>query len=196
MPDSKKNTRKEQWLETGYRHFALYGPKNLSINKISLEIGSSRASFYHHFGDSDIFVDELLARHWEHSELFKEVGTKICKNLVPDLYNLLEEYPITLQFALQLFHHRSAPKFNLIFIKSYAAIAEAFALKLFADELDLNPTHPGLFEIWVTVGEAWYSRLDPNDLSALAMQNHAKEILQTVARLMNSKLFYSLEEIA
>ena len=42
---------KQEWLDKGYEHFALYGPENLSINKISKEVGFSRASFYHHFGN-------------------------------------------------------------------------------------------------------------------------------------------------
>lgn len=186
---------KEKWLETGYRHFAQYGPINLSINKISQELGSSRASFYHHFGETDIFLDELLAMHWGISEAFTAAGAAQCKKLIPDLYNLLAEYPIPLQFNLQLFHHRNLPHFNLIFIKSYAAIAKAFALQLFADALDLNPSYPEVFDLWVTVGEAWYSRLDPNDLSASTMQEHAREILQTVYRLVNSKFYFSLNQV-
>ncbi|WP_167617746.1 TetR/AcrR family transcriptional regulator [Maribellus sediminis] len=187
---------KEKWLETGYRHFAMYGPNNFSINKISLEIESSRASFYHHFGESDIFLDELLTMHWGIIDTFIAAGKVECKNLLPDLYNLLAKYPIPLQFNLQLFHNRNKPDFNFIFIKSYAAIAKAFALQLFADALDLNPSYPGVFDLWVTVGEAWYSRLDPNDLSASTMQEHAREILQTVTRLKNSKLYLSLNQIA
>ena len=66
MPISDKT--KQIWIEKGYEHFALYGPENFSINKISKTIGLSRASFYHHFGDIDIFVDELLAKHWQITE--------------------------------------------------------------------------------------------------------------------------------
>ncbi|WP_340113500.1 TetR/AcrR family transcriptional regulator [Maribellus mangrovi] len=178
---------KEKWLAAGYRHFALHGPKDLSINKISIEIGSSRASFYHHFGETDIFIDELLAMHWNMSESFITAGVEHCKNLLPDLYNLLAEYSIPLQFNLQLFQNRNVPNFNLLFIKSYTAIANA---------LELNPSYPGVYDLWVTVGEAWYSRLDPNDLSASTMQQHASEILQTITRLKNSKLYLSLNRIA
>ena len=43
MSKSKESIQK--WIEKGYEHFALYGPENISINKISKEIGFSRASF-------------------------------------------------------------------------------------------------------------------------------------------------------
>ena len=55
---------KDKWLEEGYKQFAASGPDKLSINKISKAIGSSRASFYHHFGDTEVFIDELLTMHW------------------------------------------------------------------------------------------------------------------------------------
>lgn len=187
---------KEKWVNEGYKQFAENGPDKLSINNISRAIGSSRASFYHYFGELDIFIDELLAVHWNISETFKETGKKRCRNLLPDVYDLLAEYPIPLQFNLQLFHNRYQPNFNLLFIKSYSAIAEAYALRLFAEALNMNPLHPGIFDLWVTVGEAWYSRLDPSDLSSATMQQHAKEILHTVKRLASSRFYLSLNQVS
>jgi len=52
---------KEKWLEEGYEEFAQDGPENLSINQIAKKIGASRSSFYHHFAEIDLFIDELLA---------------------------------------------------------------------------------------------------------------------------------------
>jgi len=82
-------TTKQQWIEKGYEHFALYGLENLSINKISKEIGSPRASFYHHFGDIEVFIEELLDMHWEIDQQFRSIGAQKCKKLFPDLYLLL-----------------------------------------------------------------------------------------------------------
>ncbi|WP_321372875.1 TetR/AcrR family transcriptional regulator [uncultured Draconibacterium sp.] len=182
---------KKKWLNEGYKQFAKYGPDKLSINNISRAVGLSRASFYHYFGEVNIFIDELLEMHWNISEEFKETGKKRCKNLIPDLYNLLAEYPIPLQFGLQLFHHRHQPQLNLLFIKSYEAISQAFALELFAKSLKLNACDVTVSDLWITVGEAWYSRIDPEDLSSITLQRHAKEILHTVNRIVNSKLYES-----
>ena len=82
---------RQLWIEKGYEHFALFGPENLSINKISKEIGSSRASFYHHFGDIDVFIEELLDMHWQVNQQFFSAGASKCKKLFPDLYLLLEQ---------------------------------------------------------------------------------------------------------
>lgn len=194
MKPSNQKVGKEKWLEIGYKHFAEYGPENLSINKISHEIGASRASFYHYFGDTGIYIDELLVMHWRLVERFNKTGEEKCQNLFPDLYTLIEEYPVPHLFTLQLFHARSRPEFNFLFIKTYEAIAKAFALKLFAREYQLNPGDSEVYNLWLTIGETWYSRLSPQDLSASILQKHAKEIIKSVFDFMNSQLYSSLRE--
>ncbi len=77
---------KQKWLEKGYEHFALFGPEKLSINKISKEIGSSRASFYHHFGDIEVFIEELLDMHWKINQQFYSVGALECNTVSPYQY--------------------------------------------------------------------------------------------------------------
>ena len=192
MSERKKESR-EKWLEEGYRQFALYGPDQLSINSISKAIESSRASFYHFFGDIDIFIDKLLAIHWKASDEFNALGKQQCKALFPDLYELLVQYPIPLQFSLQLFHHRHYPRFNYIYIKTYEVSAHAFALKLFADHLDLDADDKAVYNLWYTLGEAWYSRLDPNDLSVETLQHHSKEIIKSVSKFLSSELYATLQ---
>jgi len=183
---------RQLWIEKGYEHFALYGPKNLSINKLSKTTGSSRASFYHHFGDIDVFVDELLAKHWYLTETINSSGRKECKRLLPDLYNLLEQNPLPLQFSLQLFHNRSNPEFNFVFIKSYEEIAKSFALKLFIKHFGLLQSEREVYPLWLTLGEAWYSRLDPNDLTSETLQKHSKEVLQSLSEFVKSSLYSEL----
>jgi len=183
---------RQLWIEKGYEHFALYGPKNLSINKLSKTTGSSRASFYHHFGDIDVFVDELLAKHWHFVEILKSSGREKCKRLFPDLYNLLAHNPLPLQFSLQLFHNRSNPEFNFVFIKSFEEFAKSFALELFKKHFGLLQSEREVYLLWLTLSEAWYSRLDTNDLTSETLQKHAEEILQNLSEFVNSALYKQL----
>jgi len=188
----RKQVGKEKWLDEGYRQFAECGPDKLSINRVSKSVGASRASFYHFFGDIDIFIDELLAKHWQIGLQFDEQGKEQCHTLFPDLYDLLGKHTTPLQFSLQLFHHRNQPRFNYVFVKTYAASAHSFVLKLFADQLGLNPNDPAVYDLWLTMGEAWYSRLDPDDLSAETLQNHAREIIRSVSGFVESHLYATL----
>ena len=188
----RQKDSKEKWLEEGYRQFAICGPDKLSVNQISKEIGSARASFYHYFGDTDIFIDELLARHWRICAGFNKLGKEQCKVLFPDLYLLLGQYTTPLQFNLQLFHNRHCTRYNYLFLKTYTASANDFALQLLANHLDLNPNDPALYNLWITMGEAWYSRLNPNDLSANTLQRHSEKVLESITSFINSNLFSAL----
>ena len=186
------SSAKIKWLEEGYKEFALNGPDLLSINQISKAIGSSRASFYHFFGDREVLIEELLAAHWDLCIEFNQTGREKCTSLFPDLYALLGEYTIPLQFSLQLFHNRHIPQFNYLFTKSYASSARAFAVKLFADHMGLNPEDPTVYNLWVTMGEAWYSRLDPADLSSPTLQRHSEKIIKTLTGFIQSELYNKL----
>ena len=190
---SISNESKHKWIEKGYEHFALYGPKNLSINKLSKEIGSARASFYHHFGDIEVFIEELLDMHWQINQQFCSIGARECKKIFPDLYLLLEQYPIPLQFSKQLFLNRNNPAFNYLFMKTYNASAIAFILKLFSEQFGLHHNNEDTYNLWLTVGESWYSRLDTNNLSAIKMQQLAEEIMNSVLIFMSSDLYSKMQ---
>lgn len=181
------------WIEKGYEHFALFGPENLSINKISKEIGSSRASFYHFFGDMDVFIEELLDIHWQMCQDFNSVGIESCKRLFPDLYNLIEKYPIALQFNRHLFLNRHIPAFNYMFNKVYSTHSHYFTLTLFSEQFGLLQSKEIIGDLWVTVGESWYSRLDPNNLSAVKMQQLSEEIMNSVLKFMTSGLYSKMQ---
>ena len=184
-----KNFGQVKWLETGYRHFAEYGPEKLSINKLSKELNSSRASFYHYFGDIDVFIDELRAMHWGIALEFNKRGRSECKQFFPDLYVLLAEHPVPLKFSIQLFRHRNTPAYNYLFLKTYESSAKSFILKLFKKKYKLDQPENELLKLWLTVGETWYSRLTLEDLSAITLQENAEEILDTVVRFAGSQLY-------
>ena len=190
---SKAGKTKQQWIEKGYEHFALYGPENLSINKISKEIGSPRASFYHHFGDIDVFIDALLNLHWQIIQQFNLTGKKECKKYFPDLYILLEQNPIPLKFNRHLFINRSIPVYNYLFIKTLNEVSKEFLLKLFSEEFSLK-NNEETNNLLVTVSESWYSRLDTNDLSAEKMQQIAKDVISSVLKFVSSDLYSKIQE--
>jgi AcrR family transcriptional regulator len=194
-PASTKDNTRQVWIENGYEHFALCGPDNLSINKLSKAIGFSRASFYHHFGDIDVFIEDLLSHHWQIALQFNKLGKENCTKLFPDLYDILEQNPIPLQFSLQLFHHRSYPAYNYLFLKTYQATAKSFALKLFKKHYNLTQPANEVYLLWLTLGEAWYSRLDIQDLTSDTLQKHSEEILQSFFLFKGSSLHAKVQKI-
>ena len=190
---SKTKELKQKWIEKGYEHFALFGPNNLSVNKLSKEVGFARASFYHHFGDIDIFIEELLDLHWEICQQYISIGKEECKVLYPDLYILLSQNIVPLKFNIQLFINRNVPAYNYLFIKSYNEAAKIFILKLFSTQFDFK-NDEDLFDLWITVGESWYSRLDMNDLSAERIEQLSKDVMNSVLKFMSSNLYSKIQD--
>ena len=60
---------REDWLKLGLRRLAVGGPVELSIDRLCVQAGRTKGSFYHHFKDHDAFVNALL-EYWR--ELFTE----------------------------------------------------------------------------------------------------------------------------
>ncbi len=130
---------------------------------------------------------------WKINQQFCLVGAHECKKYLPDLYLLLEQYPITLQFSKQLFLNRNIPAYNYMFLKLYEEAARSFILKLFSEEFDLHYENKDTYNLWLTVGESWFSRLDPQNLSAIEMQKLAEEIISSVLKFISSSLYSKMQ---
>ncbi len=183
------STTKNKWLEKGYEEFANYGPDKISINKISKEIDSSRASFYHHFGDLDCFIDEILDCFWSNFEIFGNEGNEYCKVLIPDMYVFLANNNLILRFCRQLFLNRNSPNYGYVFSKVLHTASKGFMLKLFVDKCNLDIDDENAFQLWLTVSESWFSRIDSNNLSSDALIKITEDILESIDVLTNTTLY-------
>lgn len=69
----KKEDNKSKWLLAGYELFGEIGPEALNVEKLSNIVGLNRSSFYHYFGDIEIFESRLLEYHISRYENFYEI---------------------------------------------------------------------------------------------------------------------------
>ncbi|NPU85221.1 MAG: TetR/AcrR family transcriptional regulator [Syntrophaceae bacterium] len=60
---SKERDTKTIWLEEGLKILAKEGPSSLSIDRLTLAIGKTKGSFYHHFSSRDSYIEALLEYH-------------------------------------------------------------------------------------------------------------------------------------
>ena len=88
---------KQNWLEAGLHILAQEGLKGLTIDKMALELGVTKGSFYHHFQNARDFEEQLLG-YWADQYLstpdsIPEEGA----DLLPLLDTIMEETfsPIT-----------------------------------------------------------------------------------------------------
>lgn len=177
---------KQKWIEKGYEHFALFGPENISINAISKEIGSSRASFYHHFGGLEIFIDFLLETHLEAIKSFVNEGKKYCDRLSPDYYQLLVKFPMRLRFQRQIFFNRHIPIFGNMFTKIHGETSKGFVIDLFIKQFDLNIKQEDAAGLWLTLTESWFTRINPEKFDADELQQIGEEVMDSIVKFVST----------
>jgi len=177
-----------KWLEMGYRHFAEFGPDQLSIKRIADEINVPRTTFYNYFADKEDLVHELLGIFIDQAEMFAKEGRITCKQLIPDLHILLYKYVTGLKFCRQLFLNRYNPVFNLVYINVNKKSNE-FIIPLYIDYYNFNIPIETAEQLWDSLTDTWYSRLNPDDLSPGAISQLTEDIMETILRFLNSKVF-------
>lgn len=126
----------QPWILSGYTLFAKEGPKGLTVEGLARRVGKSKSSFYHHFADLEIFTELLLDYHLGQISGIAEQERQ-CRNVVPDLVNLLLTIKENLLFDRQLRIHRSIPAFKQCFDRSTGEVGNAIS-DIFADMLGLT----------------------------------------------------------
>jgi AcrR family transcriptional regulator len=95
------NSNKEIWIKKGYEVFAVYGPKELKIERLAKDVGKSKSSFYHYFGDLELFIEALLELHLSQSQIIFEKEQQAPK-LNLDIILIFVEHKLDLLFGKQL----------------------------------------------------------------------------------------------
>lgn len=183
---------KDKWLETGYRHFAEFGPEQLSIKRIATEMDVSRSTFYNHFADKENLIEALLGNHMMLTESFKEELREECRVYAPDLFVILAQYPEAVKFHRQLFVHRHNPVYNMVFTTVQERVNE-INVPLFKAYYDFNVHYSLAEDLYNCLVDSWYSKLDTNDLTAGSMQRLSDEIGDTLTRFVKSRLFMQMQ---
>jgi len=167
------------WVIEGYKQFAMYGPGAVKIDRLSSLINKSRSSFYHNFGDWEGFEDSLLEYHHKQSKkLAKAIAT--IENLFPDYADVLSGFRDWTFFHRQMFllQHRNK-KFKKAFERTNG-VTGAKSSELWCKEAglsDIAQAKTGKF--FVTVREAFFTRIEYNSFSAENYIKIVKELNQT-----------------
>lgn len=138
MIEQNKPNIKNPWIVSGYEIFGLEGPKGLLIERLARKVGKSKSSFYHHFSEIEIFMEELLAYHLKRAEIIRTEEKK-CKRMIPDLLDLLISNKTALLFNRQLRINRERPQFQKCYEEASQASA-SLIIKIWSDYLGIDPT--------------------------------------------------------
>lgn len=113
------------WIQTGYFVFGRKGPNGINIEQLAQQIQKSKSSFYHYFGDLETFQEELLDYHLVRAGHIAARG-KECKNMDPDVINLLVATKDDLLFNKQLRLNRQNSVLKKYFDLSFEKITSSY----------------------------------------------------------------------
>jgi AcrR family transcriptional regulator len=111
----------QPWIDAGYAMFSKNGPVGIKVDLLAKAVGKSRSSFYHHFADVEIFMDEVLKHHMRRAVTVAE-KTKHCKAMEPDFLLLIIEEKDYILFNRQLRMNRHVEEYKNAFEASMALV--------------------------------------------------------------------------
>jgi AcrR family transcriptional regulator len=177
---------KQPWILVGYNIFSKEGQTGLKVEVIARKVGKNKSSFYHHFADTEIFIEALLNYHLERAVVIADME-KSCKNVVPDLLNVLIEVKEDLLFNRQLRVNRQIPAFKNCFEKSSKTVGEAI-LGIWAEMLGLGD-NSHLAQIVLNLSlENFYLQITDDSLTYDFLLNYINDLKKMVTGFqMNEK---------
>ncbi len=177
IPESKL-----KWLEVGYTIFAMEGPNGLRVEVLARQIGKSKSSFYHHFGDLDGFIHTLLQYHEQRGGVIAKQAEQ-CVSMVPDLLNMMLGVKEDILFNRQLRIYRDVPEYKACFKKASGQVEEAF-LRIWSESLGLGEQiYLARIILNLTV-ENFYLQVTSESLTAEWLLDYLKEIQVMVREMM------------
>lgn len=177
---------KQSWILIGYKLFAGEGPKGLKVEVIARSVGKSKSSFYHHFADLEVFTKILLNYHLERTIIIAD-KERLCKNVIPDLLNLLIEAKQDLLFNRQLRVNRNIPEFRRCFEKSNKAASEAI-LDIWAEMLGLTGSS-NLAQMVLNLSlENFYLQITEETLTYEWLVNYVNELKKMAEAFQKNEL--------
>jgi AcrR family transcriptional regulator len=154
---------KEIWIKKGYEIFAVSGHGGLKIEPLAKTVGKSKSSFYHHFGDIELFVDVLLNHHIKESCVIatKEREAKIID---PELINVLIEHKVDLLFNRQLRINQNIKSFSSTLAQSNKIVGEAF-VNVWVKDLGLQLSQKQIESIFSLALENFFLQINADTLN-------------------------------
>ena len=175
----KSKTSRNKWIEASYVLFAENGPENFSIKRLAELAGLPRTNFYYHFKDNDEVIDEAIKLHIIVAKEYLMVLKDELKNFLPDLHIISVKYPIGLKFVKQLFLNRETKKYNDLYNKLNKMPMPIIVPKMLS-YYNLEIEYKIAEELWITVLDTWYSRLDVNNINLEVLCELSDSILKSV----------------
>lgn len=177
--------KSQRWIEEGYDMISKTGISSIKVESIARKINKNKSSFYYYFGDTEQFLDELLAYHITRVEQFAVVA-KACKQVRPDLLQLFVEYKTDFFFHKQLRINRDNPQMKKCFETAFEKVDQAI-IEQWAAFLDLT-SQPLLARTFLhLVAENFLLQITESTFNYQWLDNYLGDV-NSIFRQMNTGL--------
>lgn len=162
------------WITTGYEIFALNGQSALKIQPLAKKVGKSKSSFYHHFADLELFIDNLLHHHIEKSKIIA-LKEQNATRLDPDVIDIFLEHKIDLLFNRQLRISQNVKPFALTLDQSNKIVGNSF-VNVLAIDLGFQLSQQQIEGIFTLALENFFLQINVETLNREWLSNYFKNI--------------------
>ena len=180
-----KSASSHIWIEAGYLLFAYEGPNGVQVEKLARNLGRNKSGFYYHFGDRDMFLEELIHHHYLMNEQFRS-EIALLMHFDPGFLELLVKYNIPYLFQMQLRRNMNIPLFKEVFYKVKKA-NELVIVPLWAAHIKLPLNDLLVFKLFDLLRDVVFIRVPSENLQLDLLQEVVGEFTLIIKKLMERK---------
>ena len=177
MAEKSDISTKERWVNAGYQLFGQIGTAALNVERLSMILGLSRSSFYHHFGEIEIFENHLLKHHIDRYETLK-THVDNCNSFDPELLALVTNFKDEVAFQRQLLINETIPRYQQCF-NDAKAITEDKIYKLWSNNNKVQANSPERYSLFLTIRDFFLVHYNQSD------EQEIRKILKDVQTLLH-----------
>ena len=176
----KKPSSVHKWLNTGYELFAKEGLDGIQIERLARILNLNKSSFYHYFGDIEIFLDELFECH--KSIVYSMASDFRNARQIDDYFSILLKYKETVLFNMQLVRYRHIESFNKVY-HTINAIVDPEVIPLFSALVGLSNNRELASKFYGQVRDMLYSRLTWANMKEEFLRSFLRDVKDVVREL-------------
>lgn len=178
-----------KWLETAYVLFAEEGPQNFSIKALAKQCELPRTNFYYYFNNKEELIEKEIELHYKSTtEIFNLELEKRLHSFIPDLYVVLYEFKLGVQFTKQLFLNREHPSCNKAYMGAVELSADLIVPK-FMEFFKIDLPQESVKALWLILTDTWYSRISCNNFSIDSLCELCYEIMDSILPLIQNNSY-------
>jgi AcrR family transcriptional regulator len=175
----------QKWIEAGYELFATEGREGILIEKLARKIGRNKSGLYHHFGDLDIFIAELINYHYLVTDQFCKELSRL-HHFDPDYLKLLIQYKNAAFVQMQLRRHIDDAFFKEAFHKVRRK-TEKEILPLWVDFIKIQGNPSLALQLWDILRDLFFVRLNPHTLTLEFIHELVGDFSKIIETVRNTK---------